>query len=231
MLLLAADTSSPSGSLAVLRDDEVLGARHAVSDEAYSSRLFRDLESLLLDLSLELKDFDGFAVVSGPGSFTGLRVGLTTAKAWAEAYAKPVFGVSALEAVAIQSPSACPVLVPVMDARRQQLYYGIFQNDAGPALLRGEEKVGSPEEVLEDLSRVREKSSFALVAYDRELVMRTLPGIEQISPILNIVSPALAPWIGRIALAQARSGKSSDSLTLDANYIRRSDAEVHWKGR
>jgi len=98
-------------------------------------------------------------------------------------------------------------------------------------LLSGEEKVGSPEEVLEDLSRVREKSSFALVAYDRELVMRTLPGIEQISPILNIVSPALAPWIGRIALAQARSGKSSDSLTLDANYVRRSDAEVHRKGR
>jgi tRNA threonylcarbamoyladenosine biosynthesis protein TsaB len=230
VLLLAADTSSPSGSLAVLRDHTVLASRHAVSDEAYSSRLFRDLQSLLADLSLALNDFDAFAVASGPGSFTGLRVGLAAAKAWAEAYSKPVFGISALHAVAIQSPSACPVLVPVIDARRQQLYYAVFEHSLSFPFFLGDERVASSEGVLDDLRRVRAKSTFALVTYDSEFVARSLPGVEKIATSVNVVSPCLAPWIGHIALDHARSGKSSDSLSLDANYIRRSDAELHWKG-
>lgn len=230
VLLLAADTSSPSGSIAVLREETVLASRHAISDEAYSSRLFRDLESLLRDLSLELKDFDAFAVASGPGSFTGLRVGLAAAKAWSEAYSKSVFGISALHAVAIQSPSGCPILVPIIDARRQQLYYGVFKHELSFPFFVGEEKVASPEELLDDLCRLRAKSTLALVTYDRELVARSLPGVEKIASSIDVVSPSLAPWIGQISFAHARSGKFSDSHSLNANYIRRADAELHWKG-
>src|SRR5271166_5021543 len=89
VLVLALDTSSPSGSIAVLRDEKVIGVVSTTGDETYSSRMFRQLEFLLAELKLSHGDFDLFAVNSGPGSFTGLRVGLTAAKGWAEVYAKP----------------------------------------------------------------------------------------------------------------------------------------------
>ena len=105
VLILSLDTSSPAGSLAILRDDLTLGVISTRAEENYSSRIFRHLEFLLSDLTLKLADFDLFAVSAGPGSFTGLRVGLTAAKGWAEVYRKPVVGVSALEAVAFQARS------------------------------------------------------------------------------------------------------------------------------
>jgi tRNA threonylcarbamoyladenosine biosynthesis protein TsaB len=104
--VLALDTATPSGSIAVLDDEKVIGVTSTASDETYSSRLFRQLEFLLAELKRSLQSFDLFAVNSGPGSFTGLRVGLTAAKGWGEVYSKPVIGVSGLEAVAAQSSGA-----------------------------------------------------------------------------------------------------------------------------
>lgn len=230
VLLLAVDTTSRSGSVAVLRDDCVIGMIHTVSDEAYSSRLFRHLDFILGDSGHELKDFEAFAVASGPGSFTGVRVGLTTAKAWAEAYSRPVAGISALHAVAVQSRSGSPIVVPVIDARRQQVYYAFYRNTSSGLIRDGDEKVADPEEFLSDLSRLPGDEPFTAVSADRELVERHFAGVMKAGANTECVSPALAPWIGRIALRQARDGTLTNSLSLDANYVRRSDAEVHWKG-
>ena len=127
MLTLALDTSSPAGSLAVLRDERVIGTVSTWTDEIYSSRMFRHLEFLLKELSLGLGEFDLFAVAAGPGSFTGLRVGLAAVKGWAEVYRKPIAAVSALEAVAAQSHSQSSLMVPVLDAHRGQIYFGLYR--------------------------------------------------------------------------------------------------------
>ncbi len=113
VLTLALDTSSPAGSLAVLRDEKVIGTVSTWTDEIYSSRMFRHLDFLLKDLSLRLEEFDLFAVAAGPGSFTGLRVGLAAVKGWAEVYGKPIAAVSGLEAIAAQSHSRSYWVVPV----------------------------------------------------------------------------------------------------------------------
>ena len=105
---LALDTSSPAGSLAVLRDGKVVGVVSTWVDEIYSSRMFRHLDFILRELAIGLDQFDVFAVAAGPGSFTGLRVGLAAVKGWAEVYGKPIAAVSALEAVAAQAHSAAP---------------------------------------------------------------------------------------------------------------------------
>src|SRR5271168_3537334 len=150
MLILSLDTSSPSGSVAILRDDLTLGVISTRAEENYSSRIFRHLDFLLSDLTLKLADFDLFAVSAGPGSFTGLRVGLTAAKGWAEVYRKPVVGVSALEAVAFQARSGA-VLIPALDARRGQIYFGVYRAAAAGLALDGEEFVVTPEEFTERL--------------------------------------------------------------------------------
>ena len=242
VLILSLDTSSPSGSVAILRDDLTLGVISTRAEENYSSRMFRHLEFLLGDLSLKLHDFDVFAVSAGPGSFTGLRVGLTAAKGWAEVYRKPVLGVSALAAVAFQARRDSTVLVPALDARRGQIYFGVYRTGAAGLALEGEEFVVTPEEFTEKLSTLahtrdgvasaRGDRGFSIVTPDAsvvELVSSLTPQFSAGFAGLDIVSSVLAPSIGRIAHARALRGDVSDALTLDANYVRRTDAEMKWK--
>ena len=125
MLILALDTSSPAGSLALLRDANVLSERVSTDHEPYSASVLRETRELLDGARISLEEIDLFAVDAGPGSFTGLRVGLTTVKGWAEVLGKPVAAVSGLEAMAAQvSPSlaAGSLVAAVMDARRGQIF-------------------------------------------------------------------------------------------------------------
>ena len=229
MLILALDTSSLSGSVAALRDDALLGVVSTRGLENYSSRLFRHLDFLLQDLSLKLQDFDLFAVSAGPGSFTGLRVGLAAAKGWAEVYSKPVAGISALEAVAAQSPARTRILVPVLDARRSQFYFGIYRNLLQGRTLEGDERVATPDEFVEAVAGYSAQGPVTIVTADPALLGHVMPRLDSALVHLHLVSPVLAPTIGRLGFERARRGAISDSLALDANYVRHSDAELNWK--
>jgi tRNA threonylcarbamoyladenosine biosynthesis protein TsaB len=237
VLILSLDTSSPAGSVAFLRDEITLGVISTRAEENYSSRIFRHLEFLLSDLTLKLADFDLFAVSAGPGSFTGLRVGLTAAKGWAEVYRKPVVGVSALQAVAFQTRAGSAVLVPALDARRGQVYFGVYRPSAEGLVLNGEEYVVTPEEFAEKLGALAhggggDDDVFTIVTPDAPVVAvvsRLPPNLTASFAGPEIVSSVLAPSIGRIAHARALRGDVSDALTLNANYVRRTDAEMKWK--
>ena len=229
MLILALDTSSPSGSIAILRDEKVIGVVSTTGDETYSSRMFRQLEFLLVELKLSHGDFDLFAVNSGPGSFTGLRVGLTAAKGWAEVYAKPAAPISGLEAVAAQSRGGA-VVVPVLDARRGQVYFGFYRREAGRLVREGDDRVATPEEFFLALRELARSVGMVIVTSDADLAGK-LASHSEIGEIrVERVSSVLAPVIGALALERARRGETVDALALDANYVRRSDAELHWKG-
>jgi len=232
VLTLALDTSSPSGSLAVLREDEVIGSVSSSTGEIYSSRMFRHLDFLLRELSLDLGQFDLFAVTTGPGSFTGLRVGLTAAKGWSEVYRKPIAAIGALEAIAEQSHSQSQYVVPVLNAHRAQLYFGVYRrahrsNGRRDLTLEGDECVMTPQEFSDSL-RERAIDDFSIATPTPALVSdvesrnETPLRIEQVSAIL-------APHVGHLGYQRAKRGELVDSLQLDANYVRRSDAELHWK--
>jgi len=235
VLILALDTSSPSGSVAVLRDERIIGSVSTWTDEVYSARMFRHIEFLLQELSLRLEEFDLFAVAAGPGSFTGLRVGLAAVKGWAEVYQKPIAAISGLEAVAVQSHSTVPLLVPVLDARRGQIYFGFYRR-VGPAqlALESEECVATPEEFVQALSARTPKVEFTVLTPIPALVRKALSRLE--TPLaspgkmsIDDASPILAPYVGLLGYRRAQRGELSDALTLDANYVRRTDAELHWK--
>jgi tRNA threonylcarbamoyladenosine biosynthesis protein TsaB len=240
VLILALDTSSPSGSLAVLRDEKVIGVVSTATGEVYSSRMFRELQFLLGELSLRVDEFDLFSVVAGPGSFTGLRVGLAAVKGWAEVYRKPIAAVSALEAVAVQAHSNAALIVPVLDARRGQLYFGLYQrtgsgrNDSRLAL-DGEEYVMTPAEVFEALRNRAAGAEFAIVTPQPELFSDSRlhdvvsQSVANLNARIEPASSVLAPFIGQIGFSLAQRGELADPLTLDANYVRRTDAELHWK--
>ncbi len=238
MLILAIDTSTRTGSVALLRDDRVLDEVSGREETPYSTRLFRDLEVLQSRAHFRLNEIDVFAVASGPGSFTGLRVGLTAVKAWAEVYGKPIAPVSGLEAIAAQSKALEGVLAsnevvisPFLDARRGQLFGSSYRWEQKFRRLDliGEESILSAEEFLISAAANSAPGGAVLVSptpevIPEDLLQRYLPGAQ-----VEIVSGALAPMIGRLGFERASRGEFVDALHLDANYVRRSDAENAWK--
>jgi tRNA threonylcarbamoyladenosine biosynthesis protein TsaB len=236
VLILALDTSSPSGSIAILRDEKVIGVVSTATGEVYSSWMFRELEILLGELALTMDKIELFAVAAGPGSFTGLRVGLTAVKAWAEVYCKPIAAVSALEAVAVQAVSGAEMIVPVLDARRGQVYFGSYRRVAGAAdggrlALDGEEYVMTPAEFFAAVMGRAGGVEFAIVTPTLDILapLRSQNETAFANISIEIGSAVLAPMIGQLGFQRAQRGELADALTLDANYVRRTDAEMHWK--
>lgn len=231
MLILAVDTSGSSGGAALLRDEAVLAERAGSSEEPYASRIFKDVSEVLRSGGVSMEQIDLFAVAAGPGSFTGLRVGLTAAKAWAEVWGKPIAAVSGLEAVASLATESGWIIAPVLRAGRGQFYAARYAHKAGGevGLARvAEDVVMSPPELLEwladgtkEVPLVATPSSEAALALVGALGGRSLR--------LEIVPAALAGMIGRLGWQKALRGETVDALHLKANYVRRSDAEAKWK--
>ena len=238
MLILAVDTSSRMGSAALLHDSEVLAEVSGYEETPYSTRLFRDLATLKDKTDFRLDQVDVFAVAAGPGSFTGLRVGLTAVKAWAEVHGKPITAISGLEAIAAEllmdesaSASNARFIAPFLDARRGQVFGAIYRRIVGGATglsLESDESILSPDEFLE---MVKGKSSQAIQLVSPTPEVLPLARATEIIqyPSVVKVSAALAAAIGRLGFERALRGDFVDSVELDANYVRRSDAESAWK--
>jgi len=235
MLILAVDTSSPSGSLALLQDSTIL-AHRASCGEPYSAGLLRDTQELLDGSRISLQDIDLYAVDAGPGSFTGLRVGLTTVKGWAEVWQRPIAAVSGLEAMAIQAARSTAMgsaIASVLDARRGQIFGGIFRSREGKsaALDRiGDEVLATADEFLQSLrAQLGEVRGLSIACVSPEVIQ---PALQRQGPgccRIEVVSNELAPFIGQLGYAKSIRGDVVDALHLDANYIRRSDAEMNWR--
>lgn len=232
MVTLAIDTSEARGSVAVLRDSLLAAGRVHRDNSDYSAWLLPAVEAALAEAGIKMESLDLLAVSTGPGSFTGLRVGLTAVKAWAEVYRKPVVGVSRLKAIAGSELFISPFLVASYDAQRGQLFAALYCNATGHAESLGEEMVISPGELVSLVAEEAKQQKVTWICLDPELVSNA-EGIEaRISAGDAIVrgTEELAFRIGILAEEQAGKGHFSDPLTLDANYVRRSDAEIFWKG-
>jgi tRNA threonylcarbamoyladenosine biosynthesis protein TsaB len=231
MLVLAVDTSGIMGSLAVVKDGDILGVVSTSSDEAYSSRMFRQLEFLLTELKVGLPAFDLFAVTAGPGSFTGLRVGLAAVKGWAEVYARPIAAVSVLEAVAVQALAKEGMVAAILDGRRGQIFGALYA--AGSDGLRElvPACVLDASEFLDSVAAQVGNGKLTIATTQPALFDGALSKSRLAEATVIRVSPVLAPSVAQLGIAQAERGELTNALELDANYIRRSDAEVLWKAQ
>jgi tRNA threonylcarbamoyladenosine biosynthesis protein TsaB len=237
MLLLAVDTADRTGSLAVLRGSQLAGVISTTSDETYSSRLFHQLDFLLGELRIKTGDFDLFAVAGGPGSFTGLRVGLAAVKAWSEVFSKPIVAVSGLEAVAAQARPVAQgeLIAPVLDAHRGQIYAALYRSTNSRLVAAEPEQVCTAQEFLAGLASRAGDDHIRFISPCSAVLQPALEnwagGPKAISRAIEPASAVLAPIIGQLAFDRASRGEFTDSLRLDANYVRRSDAELLWKDR
>ena len=142
MLILACDTTSEHGGAAIYRDLECLACARNQDRANYSVTLFRMVEGLLAQLNLSLRDIELFAVATGPGSFTGIRVGIAATQGWAQAFERPVRGVSVLEAMVEEAPPESVWAAPILDARRGEFFVGLFRRDGESRPATGSRTVG-----------------------------------------------------------------------------------------
>jgi tRNA threonylcarbamoyladenosine biosynthesis protein TsaB len=217
MLILAVDTSGRNGSIALVRfvaaPPDTLEVA-ALTGGTFSAQLVPQISQLLKTYSLTKSDIDAFAVASGPGSFTGLRVGLAAVKALAEILEKPIAAVSLLEAVACAAGIGGEV-VAALDAGRGEIYFGKFRVVGSRATMTSQQLLTAPEFLACGVGQEIVTPDQRIANLSRENNLR----------VTQIDSPR-ADTIARLGFMKIQAGEIISTETLDANYIRRSDAEI-----
>lgn len=212
--LMAIDTTAEVGSLALLRDGHTVEETPLQSPEGFGHLVFGAIEAMLARHELQASAIVCFAGATGPGSFTGVRVGLTVVKGLGEAVGCPVVGVSNLQALAAFGTSA--IRAVVLDARRTEVYGAVY--DAALRCVH-EETVIRFADWLQSLPAEAE-----VIAQNFTPFADALPDRK-----MTVAPRALAAAMGQIAWKEFSNGRAVDPAALDANYVRRSDAELLWK--
>jgi tRNA threonylcarbamoyladenosine biosynthesis protein TsaB len=231
MLILALDTCDARGSIALVRDDKVLGVTVHEGTEDYSSWLLPAVQNVLRGAETPLAEVDSYAVASGPGSFTGLRVGLTTVKAWTEVYSRPIAPVSRLDALATQTTTRAAYMAAFIDAHRGQVFGAIYGRKDSRFQRLEDEAVSAPEAFVTAAIQRAAGRRIQWISLDPQCIAHTEAWASRrdLGETIEVIPPILAPAIARLGHELLASGQSSNALTLDANYVRRSDAEIFWR--
>jgi tRNA threonylcarbamoyladenosine biosynthesis protein TsaB len=234
MILLALDTCDARGSVALLRDQDTLSVAPHNTAEDYSIWLLPAVDEILGAVGLKMADVDTYAVAAGPGSFTGVRVGLTTVKAWAEVYRRPIISISRLEVLATQATAAEPLVAALTDAHRQQVFGALYRRNVGKLQRVEEEMVIAPDKFVIWAGEKADGDGIHWISTDPHCLTQTEAWARRremrMSETVEAANPILAPAIGRLGYQFALENRLTDALSLDANYLRRSDAEILWKG-
>ena len=226
-LILAIDTTREAGSLALASAGETALEMETIDEQVlrapggFAHVLYGHIAGMLRRNRLDLAAVDCFAAASGPGSFTGVRVGLACVKGLAEALQKPAAGISNLRAMA--AFGAAPLRAAVLDARRGEVYGAVY-NAAGETVAR--EMVAPLPAWLESLpaGEIEFVTGGGLPAFQPQLA-----GTRFAEARVTAAPEALAAAIARLAWQALLAGEAGDPAALDANYVRRSDAELFWR--
>jgi len=227
MRILALDTTTRAGSVAVVEQDRVTAEYSGDPARSHAERLPADVLHVLRSVSLVPRDIDVFAVASGPGSFTGLRIGIATIQGLAFVTGRPIVAVSALEALAQTAAEHLPddsVVGAWMDARRRDVFSALYRVSAGPSyrperLYELEDAAVAPPDVTLAGWRLRFGVPSVIIG-DGGVAFADVIG--QAARILP--APTLAPAIGRLAAVRAERGEALDPAAVHPLYVRRPDA-------
>ena len=207
-MILAIDTTSEFGSMALVDAGRVVGELAIQSPDGFSHVLYDHLARFLSDHDVRLTDIACFASAAGPGSFTGVRVGLTAIKGLAEATGRPATAVSNLQALA--AFGELPLRATLLDARRGDVFGAVYNSALDPV---------RPEVVM--------KLDAWLATLSKEIEIITNQPFPEVPH--RQAPRELAVAIARIAEQRFNRGQATDPAQLDANYVRRADAELFWK--
>ena len=226
MKILALDSSGLVASVALVEDDNMLGEYTVNYKKTHSQTLLPMLDEVAKMIDLDLNSIDAIAVAAGPGSFTGLRIGSSTAKGMALALKKPILSIPTLEGLAYRlTPVTDELVCPLMDARRNQVYTGIYQNKKeGIEVVRQQEAVAI-EELIEQVNALERPVVFLGdgVPVQKEALEANITVPYRFAPAhLNRQS---ASAVAALGVVYYKEGKSEDARDHKPIYLRQSQAE------
>ncbi len=223
-LILTIATATPVGSIALTRGEELLAELTLKPFGSHSDFLIPAIDEILQRTGTAIEEIDAFAAVVGPGAFTGLRVGVSTVKGLAQATGKPVIAVSSLKTLAMQAFDAGLPICALLDARKGEVYSGLFQYRNGFPEPTMRERVAPPETVLES---IRDHTVFigdGCRPY-RTLIVRHCAQHAHFAPW--VANPLRASYAAMLAHELYRNGEVVSALELLPVYIRLSEAEIN----
>lgn len=225
MKILAIDTSSMSATCAIMDDDKLLVEYTLNHKLTHSQKIMPIINEALNSCGLKTEDIDIFAVAKGPGSFTGLRIGVSTINGLAQSVDKKVVGIPTLDALAFNLPYCEGIVVPIMDARRDRVFTGIYKWTNGNLHIIKEQDVLEVKELIKILDERPEKIVFVgdgTYAY-KDMLSESLGDRAIFSP--RSANVARASSVAELAMARAMEGKTESYFELIPEYLRESQAQ------
>jgi len=236
-LILSSETATLAGSIAVYRGAESLGSSVGDPSTSHSNTLLADIDKLLAELTIAIRDVDLFAVASGPGSFTGLRIGIASVKALAVTLDRPCIGIPTLEAIA-HSAGESKYTVSMLPAGRGEVFAQMFSVSATDAVMALDEPVHlPPAQVVAKYTKFADVQWTGDGAIQHEALIAEaaakgnylfINSEDYQSPGWKIVrvNSILARNVAQLALARMVQAKEHTAIDLRALYVRPSDAEL-----
>jgi len=233
MKILALETSTLSGSVAIADSEAGLISEVTLSIKvAHSERLMPSIQWMLKTSHLSIHDMDVFAVSMGPGSFTGLRIGISTVKGLAYAAEKPVVAVPTLDAFARKLPLCAHFVCPVLDARKNEVYAALYTWDGPVCKKIMDECAVSPDDLVREIIVHADNETVVFMGEGaivyKEVLVEAMGSQALFAPQTVMVPSASA--VAEIAMEKLKHGITEDPVTLAPLYIRKSEAEIRWKG-
>jgi len=226
MRILGIETSTKTGSVAVVTEQGVVAQYTLNIEVTHSERLMSTVDRVLKDTGLTIADLDGFAVAIGPGSFTGLRIGLATVKGLAFSTNKPVAAVPTLQALAWNLPFATYPICPMLDARKNEVYAGLYKFEGTNLMQMLAERTILIKELGVHLPGAILFTGEGSHLY-REQIVQQFGARAVFAPRSAIVPSAAA--VAEIGMNMIQTGTQPDPDGLIPLYIRRPEAEVAWE--
>lgn len=228
-LFLCFDSSTPAGSVALVVDGTVVAERLLhVKKRSHSDYLMKYAHEILEEVEVSLSELTGLVVVNGPGSFTGLRVGLATVQGLSQALSLPIYPVSSLQVIAYANGASDLPVIALIDARKQEVYAACYLWTEGIPVLQGAEQVVAPQRLLQSIQRRSYFVGNGATLY-RSLIEELDSNQPLLSAAVNDVPRASAAGLLVVAMGVKASMVAARSLL--PRYVRLSDAELHKIGQ
>ena len=228
MKILAVDTATSGCSVALTDGEHLLSEINLVSTQTHSRHLTGMIREACRLAGLAVGEMDAYAVVKGPGSFTGLRIGVSTVKGLAEAAGRPIVGISALQALAGQAAASTPLVCPLIDARRGEVYFSTYRVIDGALVDRYPEDVLRPDQALLNIDAPCTFVGNGAVLY-RSIIRDNLGESAYFShPSADLIR---ASTVARLAWKRLENGDSDELTHFVPVYLRKSDARVSRQSR
>lgn len=225
MIILAMDTANQPVSVAILKDQEVLGEMTVNIKQTHSQTLLPMIDLLLKQVKLTIKQIDRFVVASGPGSYTGLRIAVTTAKSLAWTLEKELVGISSLKALAAGCNTQSELIVPLFDARRQNVFAGAYSWHLGTLQNQIADQHILLSELITRLNVQKQPILFVgQISDDLKTIIQTQMTQEYRFADETFNLPR-ASYLGQLGRLQT---PVSDIHGFIPNYLRQTEAEVNW---